>query len=57
MAKADGVATDDERGLVANTWRRMGLTQAQCEYCTAAFKMAQDDGVSLNKYVKDLLGS
>ena len=57
MAKADGTVTDDERELIANAWRRMGLTQEQCEYCTAAFKMAQDDGVSLNKYVKDLLGS
>ena len=57
MAKADGTVTDDERELIANAWRRMGLTQEQCEYCTAAFKMAQDDGVPINRYVKEFVST
>ena len=55
MAKADGTVTDEERELIANAWRRMGLTQEQCEYCTTAFKMAQDDGVPINRYVKEFV--
>ena len=57
MAKADGTVTDDERELIANAWRRMGLTQEQCEYCTAAFKMAQDDGVPINRYVREFVST
>ena len=57
MAKADGTVTDDERELIANAWRRMGLTQEQCEYCTAAFKMAQDDGVPISRYVKEFVST
>ena len=55
MAKADGTVTDDERELISNAWRRMGLTQEQCEYCAAAFKMAQGDGVPIDRYVKDFV--
>lgn len=57
MAKADGAVTDDERELISNAWRRMGLTQEQCEYCAAAFKMAQDDGVPINRYVKEFVST
>ena len=57
MAKADGAVTDDERELIANAWRRMGLTQEQCEYCVAVFKMAQDDGVPINRYVKEFVST
>lgn len=57
MAKADGTVTDDERELIAKAWRRMGLTQEQCEYCAAAFKMAQDDGVPINRYVKEFVST
>lgn len=57
MAKADGAVTDDERELIANAWRRMGLSQEQCEYCAAAFKMAQDDVVPINRYVKEFVST
>ena len=57
MAKADGAVTDDERELIANAWRRMGLTQEQCEYCAAAFKMAQNDGVQIGRYVKEFVST
>ena len=55
MAVADGVVTSDERNKATLIWRKLGLGAAQSEYCEKAFRIAQTDGVSLQRYVQEFV--
>ena len=57
MAKADGVVTSKERVKVESIWKRLGLTSEQSEYCIASFVMAQNDGVSFQRYVQEFVAT
>ena len=53
MAIADGVVSSEESIKVDSIWNRLGLTIEQSEYCALSFKMAQNDGVSIGRYIKE----
>lgn len=57
MAKADGVVSSEESVKVKSIWKRLGLTSEQSEYCITAFVMAQNDGVSVQRYVQEFVST
>ena len=57
MAKADGIVTSDERDKVSSIWDKLGLTIEQSKYCSQAFNIAQNDGVSLHRYVQEFVAT
>ena len=57
MAKADGVVSPAERGRVSSIWTNIGLTAEQSDYCELAFNLAQNDGVSIHRYVQEFVAT
>ena len=57
MAMADGIVTQVERNKAASIWHKLGLGVAQSEYCEKAFRIAQTDGVSLQRYVQEFVAT
>ena len=57
VAKADGRVTIDEESKVDSIWRIMGLTGNQARFCSAIFKFAQDDEISLDDYVEEFINT
>ena len=57
MAKADGVVTSEEIGKVSSIWNKLGLNHEQAEYCARSFQIAQNDGVSIQRYVQEFVAT
>ena len=57
MAMADGCVTADEVSKVDSIWRIMGLSSDQAGFCSAIFKFAQDDEISLGEYVHEFINT
>lgn len=58
MAKADGVVDASEIKVAEQAFKRFGVyTPDLLRYCVNVFRMAKDDGVSLNDYADMLLSA
>ena len=57
MAKADGRVTEDEVSKVDAIWCIMGLSNDQAGFCSAIFRFAQDDDISIEEYVNEFINT
>lgn len=57
MASADGFVSNEECVKVESVWERLGLTVEQREYCTVSFRMAQNDGISIQRYIQEFIAT
>lgn len=57
IAMADGVVSSEEIGKVSSIWNRLGLNQEQSKYCESSFKVAQNDGLPLQRYVQEFIAT